>query len=457
LFVAIVSASTLFLSCGHKTLSPGDGGVDAGADPSDSAADSSDSSIDSSTPPTCPDDASQCPSGCRPIYAAPYDPARMCLDYLNKPVVGCTDHLGGTGDAPCVKRIRDGAMFQAASGSDFRSRPDWTSCTDAESMVVVLSRSCSQADAGTAGGGTGGAGAIDAGTGGAGGCMVSSDNVSTSCVGGVATTRTGCPSSSSVSGVCPYGCKAPGIFGPFNASMLCNDAPGPDGGCDGGCNGPDGPLPATFVISLSDMTPKMELRATLKLTISIAANGYRGPVTLSTEGLPADLSVTLERITVTLTGAGTESIALMLTSPSTSTSGDSPFKVRGTADTGVVSTSATLTIQPTITFTIPPGTADMAATATAPITTLFGDYPTIVNATANLTTTPITVRFFNADSVPHNVHGDLPQYGFFHDNVGGAGVLAGAFGPDRHLISAQTYNFSLHDTGEKIRGRLVVQ
>jgi hypothetical protein len=83
-------------------------------------------------------------------------------------------------------------------------------------------------DAGTDGlAGSGGQGGSVGGTG---GCISSSDPVTTTCVDGVVTVRTTCPSSSTVSGTCPFGCNRPGDFGQVSLDSICN--PPPDGGSD---------------------------------------------------------------------------------------------------------------------------------------------------------------------------------------------------------------------------------
>ena len=72
------------------------------------------------------------------MLAFAFDSARQCTSPRSR-VVGCTSDTGGTDEAPCVKRVRDGALFIASSGSMFLSTPDWVQCSDDEANMVVAS------------------------------------------------------------------------------------------------------------------------------------------------------------------------------------------------------------------------------------------------------------------------------------------------------------------------------
>lgn len=74
-----------------------------------------------------------------------------------------------------------------------------------------------------------------------GGCFSVADDTHTSCVNGVVTVHSSCPSSETYVGTCTYGCFYPGAFGSASLADLCYPAPPPgsDGGCDGTCG--DGP------------------------------------------------------------------------------------------------------------------------------------------------------------------------------------------------------------------------
>jgi hypothetical protein len=77
------------------------------------------------------------------MRAYPYVPEQRCTRYTQgAEVVGCTAAQVGTADAPCVKRASDGALFVATSGSGFRGRPEWTSCTEEEARLVQGAPRC---------------------------------------------------------------------------------------------------------------------------------------------------------------------------------------------------------------------------------------------------------------------------------------------------------------------------
>jgi len=69
-------------------------------------------------------------SGCRSEQPAP-DPARQCVTYTSE-IVGCTSDDSATDDAPCVKRLVNGALFIATQGSPFRNSTGSAECTDEE-------------------------------------------------------------------------------------------------------------------------------------------------------------------------------------------------------------------------------------------------------------------------------------------------------------------------------------
>jgi hypothetical protein len=90
----------------------------------------------------CPGVSESCDDGCYPMRASPFDAARGCV--LSKlEIVGCTSDDGGTDDAPCVKRLRDGALFIATQGSPFRNSSEWAECSDSE-WEAVMAAECIQ-------------------------------------------------------------------------------------------------------------------------------------------------------------------------------------------------------------------------------------------------------------------------------------------------------------------------
>ncbi len=71
------------------------------------------------------------------MRAYPLDTARSCVLAVPE-VVGCTPDEVGTDDAPCVKRLSDGALFVATQGSPFRDSAGWGECTEQEREKVVF-------------------------------------------------------------------------------------------------------------------------------------------------------------------------------------------------------------------------------------------------------------------------------------------------------------------------------
>ena len=133
--------------CGGQTSSSGSLESDAGAGQGGSAggtsggagrAGGSGSTVGEDGGGTCPSDDSSCPAGCSEMLAFAFDAARQCTSPRSR-VVGCTSDAGGTADAPCVKRVRDDALFVASSGSIFLSSPDWVRCSEEEEKMVTAS------------------------------------------------------------------------------------------------------------------------------------------------------------------------------------------------------------------------------------------------------------------------------------------------------------------------------
>jgi hypothetical protein len=75
------------------------------------------------------------------MRAFPFDAAKQCVTYASE-IVGCTSDDGGTDDAPCVKRLEDGALFIATQGSPFRNSAGWAECSDAE-VADLVDTACS--------------------------------------------------------------------------------------------------------------------------------------------------------------------------------------------------------------------------------------------------------------------------------------------------------------------------
>jgi hypothetical protein len=237
---------------------------------------------------------------------------------------------------------------------------------------------------------------------------------------------------------------------PGDASV---DAQAIDGAADA-TDAKDGGEPAVFELSFDDTAPKVELRATRKVTVSIAANGYVGAVSLRAAGLPTFVTAAFSSATVTLAGTGSATSTLSLTTTSDAVTGKYPFQIFGAVPTGEQALAAALTIEPTITFTIPAGTG---STFTTDVSDLFGANPTIIKATADLVKTPISVRFYNADSVYHTIHIDSPV-GVTLSHGAPPGIPPESFDTAERLATqAGNYKFYLHDTVHHVQGAFSIQ
>jgi plastocyanin len=227
--------------------------------------------------------------------------------------------------------------------------------------------------------------------------------------------------------------------------------PGPGSGPGSGTGGSGGaPIQeATFQLSVDNAAPSMELRAEAGVTIRVDPNGYVGPVALSLEGVPADVTAELAPASVDLDGA-TEAMAnVSFTTLSSTQSGQFQITAAGTVASGEKSTTLTLTVEPAITITIPAGINNMQGTG------VFGDYPTVIKAVPGMSAqSPIRVRFFNADNLVHSIHADNDGQGFPH----GDDIIPGMYEvPERLVNSPGTYNYYPHDIGQSILGQIVIE
>jgi len=230
-----------------------------------------------------------------------------------------------------------------------------------------------------------------------------------------------------------------------------SDGGGPSG--TGGDGNPE-PQPASFEISVDDAAPSIELRDSVDITVTVTPNGYVGSVPLDVTGLPGDVGGSLANASVTLDGTDAETVTLTLSSQSSTVTGDYPFTIHGTVESGDKSTSATLTVEPVITIIVPANLQGYSSNP--PDTTAFGDYPTLITAPANMGPEhPITVKFYNADSVPHEIHADDAASGFPHSN---ALFDPNTFDPtERNVIAPGTYDYYPHDIGPTILGEITIQ
>ncbi|MFO0549394.1 MAG: hypothetical protein U0271_13460 [Polyangiaceae bacterium] len=227
----------------------------------------------------------------------------------------------------------------------------------------------------------------------------------------------------------------------------------PAAGGEGGSGGV--PQTATFSVLLSASKPTLELRSTTTLDVLVPANGYIGTVSVAVTGLPPDVTAALVSDTVDLVGDGVASDTLTLTTASDTVTGEFPFQVTVTAPEGAHDTMASVVVEPVITVYIPANLSSYSSDP--PNTTAFGDYPTRIKALPNMSAAnPITVNFFNGDTVPHEIHADQGALGFGHGNQD---IPPGSFDPVvRHVSGPGTFDFYPHDfASPSVVGRIIIE
>ncbi len=188
------------------------------------------------------------------------------------------------------------------------------------------------------------------------------------------------------------------------------------------------------------------------MTVTIPSSTFDGAVTLTTAGLPSDVTASFDHATVPLSAEG-GSAKLTLSTLSSTGSGDLPFTIVATVGAGApASTSVTFTVHPVITINIPVNVDANQGTTSNPDTAAFGDYPIMIKAPPSF---PVTVNIHNLDSTPHEIHADQPDQGFPH----GAGLIPqGGNDAPRKVTQAGTYNWHLHDEGNATTvGQIVIQ
>jgi plastocyanin len=256
-----------------------------------------------------------------------------------------------------------------------------------------------------------------------------------------------------------YGYGGNGGTGTVAAGTSSSSKTAASGGpaTSGGVGGSSAVL-GNLTMSLDTSTPQLELKDRVDLRVSIDPKGYTGQLTLSATDLSAQaISTTLGSTSVMLDGTTVVKVTYTLETASDATPGPTQFMVTGTAGGDMKAVSGTLTVTSAITIHIPAGVDAMAGVAGNPYKLAFGDYPTMIKAPANISAqNPVVVRFFNDDSVPHEIHAGQGAQGFPHDN--------GSINPMsmdatvRSVNAAGTYDYYLHDHGAADTvGRIVIQ
>lgn len=245
----------------------------------------------------------------------------------------------------------------------------------------------------------------------------------------------------------PSGAGGTGVPNCAGSSVAGSDGSGASGG-DGGA-----PLqPASFELSATPV--ELELRNSVETEVTITPNGYVGPVTLTITSGPSDVQAELGVSSVTLDGSTLATVPLTLTTASSTQTGAFVVTVVGTVPAGEKSVDAELIVEPVITIIIPENLASYSADP--PSTDAFGDFPTVIKALPNMSDdNPITVHFFNADTVPHEIHADNPNEGFPHGNQP---IPPGEFDPVvRRVNTPGEYLFYPHDIDASILGQINIE
>lgn len=218
------------------------------------------------------------------------------------------------------------------------------------------------------------------------------------------------------------------------------------------------PQAATFVVSLDNSAPQIELDDALELMVTVSPNGYEGSVNLAINNLGnGGITGAFSSKKITLDGVTDTTVKLTLTTMSSTPPGTLNFSVSGAVATGAKTAAATLTVKPAITIVIPKGVLGLGGTQDNPYKKAFGEYPMNVIAAKDISNqSPLTVRFFNDDDVAHEIHAANQSQGFPHD--------PGPIAPHtmdtlvRKVNAKGLYDFYLHDqNAAKTIGRLAVQ
>jgi hypothetical protein len=206
----------------------------------------------------------------------------------------------------------------------------------------------------------------------------------------------------------------------------------------GGAGGETGQT-ATFEIAVNASDTTLELRDSTELEITVTPNGYVGTVLVGIAGLPTDVTSTISPTMVELDGSTTATATLSIESASDTVTGDFAFTLNAAAPEGTKSVTANLTVAPVITIYIPADLASYSGSNTA-----FGPFPTMIKALPGMSASnTISVRFFNQDSVPHEIHASAPDQGFPHGN---GDIDPNSFdGQTRNVNAPGTYDFYPHD------------
>lgn len=220
---------------------------------------------------------------------------------------------------------------------------------------------------------------------------------------------------------------------------------------------------ASFNVMLGSSSADVELRnSTQPVVVTVAPNNFTGTVNLSVTGLPAGVTATFDNAALAVSGSTGASAHLKLTTTSDAAVGTINAMVVATSGSTTQSSALALNVKPILTITIPMNVDAMKGTPGNPSKNVFGTFPIMITAPANIAATPIQVKIFNADSAGHCIHASNPNQGFPHDPTtnGVCNTLTqkGTFdGQNRAINATGTYTFYLHDQGDLTEGQIKIQ
>jgi hypothetical protein len=215
---------------------------------------------------------------------------------------------------------------------------------------------------------------------------------------------------------------------------------------------------ASFTVSVDTPQASVDLADSVVVNVTITPNGFRGPVDLAMATMPTNVTGTFATTAFTLDGTTPATTTLTIATTVSAATGADALSVTATAGSmGSATTPIALTVNAALTITIPANVDSNGGTTADPVTNAFGPYPMNITAPANLSTSnTLTVRFYNADTVPHEIHASSPSEGFAHDPGPFPAMSMDPF--IRHVNATGTYDFYLHDQGgPSTIGRLVIQ
>ncbi|CAN5397812.1 hypothetical protein BH09MYX1_BH09MYX1_27950 [soil metagenome] len=235
------------------------------------------------------------------------------------------------------------------------------------------------------------------------------------------------------------------------------------GGNDSGTVLPDSGISSTsFDVMLDKSASDVELRSSVDIQVTVAPKNFTGTVALDVTGLPAGITAKFVSASLSVTGSAGQTTMMTLTTTSSTAINLSSLMVRGTAGTNVATAPLAITVKPLITILIPMNVDALKGTSGNPSTNVFGDFPIVITAPANIANTPIEVKFMNKDSAGHCIHASNPGQGFAHDPQNGGPCAAliqqnGFSGQVRKITATGNYPFYLHDQGNLTDGQIKIQ